>query len=236
VSSEDIEPGARWNHVLSAELESSSFGIVCLVPENLNSPWVHFEAGAIAKSVADGRLIPIVHGVALNDIPGPLRQFQAVQCDEAGIGRLVRILNERTENPAAESTVEAAFRSSWPEFWRDIESVQLDRGEVQVRSNPAGDLSIRMGFLGAWRNEQIIIENQGDGSAEEIEVFADGSPIQEASFVPSNQQLVSRLRPGEEFGVKIAVAMGGPERTEVRVQWREESGEVRSAEKLVTLI
>jgi hypothetical protein len=93
-----------------------------------------------------------------------------------------------------------------------------------------------MGFLGAWRNEQIIIENQGDGSAEEIEVFADGSPIQEASFVPSNQQLVSRLRPGEEFGVKIAVAMGGPERTEVRVQWREESGEVRSAEKLVTLI
>lgn len=236
ISSEDIEPGARWSHVLAAELEASSFGIVCLVPANLDSPWVHFEAGAIAKSVAEGRLIPVVRRVTLNDIPGPLRQFQAVLCDEAGIHRLVRILNDRTESPVPDTDLEEAFQRSFPEFLQEIESVSPDIGEAEVSNGQAADLNIRMGFLGAWQDEQIIIENQGDGLAQDIEVFADGRSISEASFVISNQQYVSRLRPGEEFGVKIALSMGDPERTEVRVQWREESGDVRFTEKLVTLI
>ena len=111
----------------------------------------------------------------------------------------------------------------------DVEMVEVDNGR-------AADLNIRMGFLGIWQHEQIIIENQGDGLAENIEVFADGHPLSKASFVISDQQFITRLRPGEEFGVKIALSMGDPERTEVRVQWREESGDIRSTEKLITLI
>lgn len=236
ISSEDIEPGARWNHVLSSELEASSFGIVCLVRENLDSPWVHFEAGAIAKSVSDGRLIPLVRGISLEDIPGPLFQFQALQCDESGITRLVCILNDRTLEPQSEEALMKAFRAAWPKF-SEIITGSLDDTNDQTESDVRiADLNIRMGYLGKWKSEQIIIENSGDGVAEDIEIFADGTPVREASFVIGNQDFVTRLRPGEEFGIKIALSMGSPERTDITVKWREESGEERQFERLVTLL
>jgi hypothetical protein len=33
-SSKDIDKGARWNTDISKELEDSSFGILCITPEN----------------------------------------------------------------------------------------------------------------------------------------------------------------------------------------------------------
>jgi hypothetical protein len=34
ISSEDIDKGARWSTDISQELEDSSFGIICVTPEN----------------------------------------------------------------------------------------------------------------------------------------------------------------------------------------------------------
>jgi hypothetical protein len=50
MSAEEIGKGERWSINLAKELESSNFGLVCLTPENVNAPWLHFEAGAILKS------------------------------------------------------------------------------------------------------------------------------------------------------------------------------------------
>jgi hypothetical protein len=49
LSAEDIEKGAKWNQVVSGELEKSNFAIICLTPENLGAPWLLFEAGALSK-------------------------------------------------------------------------------------------------------------------------------------------------------------------------------------------
>src|SRR5680860_1889992 len=46
----DIEKGKRWNSEISASLEQSKVGIFCMTEKNLNSPWILFEAGAVAKS------------------------------------------------------------------------------------------------------------------------------------------------------------------------------------------
>src|SRR5262245_13022884 len=51
MSSQSIEKGARWSSHLAKELEKSRFGIVVLTKDNLLEPWLHFEAGAIAKSL-----------------------------------------------------------------------------------------------------------------------------------------------------------------------------------------
>src|ERR1700674_2762788 len=58
VSSEDIEPGTRWNSELAKQLEETQFGIVCLTPESAHAPWVLFEAGALAKTLGTARLVP----------------------------------------------------------------------------------------------------------------------------------------------------------------------------------
>ena len=57
VSSEDIDKGARWTDALGTELDASKFGIICLVPGNVDEPWLNFEAGAISapSSLAESR-------------------------------------------------------------------------------------------------------------------------------------------------------------------------------------
>ena len=47
----DIEKGTRWSGEIAGELEKASFGLFCLTRDNINSPWMMFEAGALSKHV-----------------------------------------------------------------------------------------------------------------------------------------------------------------------------------------
>ncbi len=58
VSSEDIAKGKRWPMELGERLEEIGFGIICLTPSNLSSPWIHFEAGALSKSLDESQVAP----------------------------------------------------------------------------------------------------------------------------------------------------------------------------------
>src|SRR5678810_1028422 len=49
--SEDIDKGAEWFRAVRARLDSSRAGIIVLTHENIRSPWIHFEAGAIARQL-----------------------------------------------------------------------------------------------------------------------------------------------------------------------------------------
>ena len=44
VSFEDIDKGARWSTDIANEPEDSTFGIFCVTKENLEAPWLSFEA------------------------------------------------------------------------------------------------------------------------------------------------------------------------------------------------
>ena len=68
---EDIQKGDRWSSEIAKELEESMFGIFCVTPENLNSGWMHFEAGAISKSKDDA-------GLSHPLWPAPHRPYRAV--------------------------------------------------------------------------------------------------------------------------------------------------------------
>jgi hypothetical protein len=49
--SEQLEKGIEWFTEIVKELEKARAGILCLPPENLQSSWLHFEAGALAKQL-----------------------------------------------------------------------------------------------------------------------------------------------------------------------------------------
>ena len=51
LSSNDIDKGARWATDIASHLEESRVGIICLTPENIDSAWILFEAGALSKTV-----------------------------------------------------------------------------------------------------------------------------------------------------------------------------------------
>src|ERR1051326_1201012 len=48
-SPDDINKGTRWAAEISKELEESQVGLLCITPDNLYSPWIMFEAGALSK-------------------------------------------------------------------------------------------------------------------------------------------------------------------------------------------
>lgn len=53
VISSDIEKGAVWLDDLFDSLHQARVGLLCLTPEAVCSPWIHFEAGILAKALHD---------------------------------------------------------------------------------------------------------------------------------------------------------------------------------------
>ena len=47
LSKKDIEKGAIWFGDIEKELKDTSVGIICLTRENINRPWILFEAGGL---------------------------------------------------------------------------------------------------------------------------------------------------------------------------------------------
>jgi hypothetical protein len=51
MSDSEIDKGSRSLGEISKALADIKIGIVCLTPENLQRPWLFFEAGALSKSI-----------------------------------------------------------------------------------------------------------------------------------------------------------------------------------------
>lgn len=123
VSDKDISAGERWAQAIAGELESSNFGIICVTPENLNSEWILFEAGALSKSMLDGKVIPLLFGLELSDLSGPLSQFQAQKVEENGISEIVKAINKVADNKASDQIVSQLIPSLWPRLQKSLESI-----------------------------------------------------------------------------------------------------------------
>lgn len=141
-SPEDIEKGANWGSVLQEELNGSSYGIVCLTPQNVAAPWINFEAGAIAKSL-DSRVSSILIGVKPSDITGPLTGFQATCANRDDLFRLVKSINNAVDPPLDGGRLEKSFDAHWPSIEEDLkraeEAARSDKGKGQARASSEPD-------------------------------------------------------------------------------------------------
>ena len=124
-SSTDISAGSRWFPTLMQELESTRFCIICLTPDNLRSPWLYFEAGAIATS-KDSRVCGFLTGISLSQLPGPFAQFQCVQSDPGGALSLVKAINELAEDKKYDDMeLKTWFLASWPRLHENLKDALL---------------------------------------------------------------------------------------------------------------
>src|SRR5258705_7407622 len=114
MSAVDIDRGARWSSDIAIELADTSFGVLCLTPENLNAPWIHFEAGALSKTLDKSFVCPYLFELEPADLKGPLIQFNAAKADEEDTLKLVLTINQAQETPLPERTVEESFEAWWP--------------------------------------------------------------------------------------------------------------------------
>lgn len=139
VSQSDIEAGERWGIEVAKELESSNFGVICVTRENLTSPWLLFESGALAKSMQDGRVIPLLLDLDFKEISGPLAQFQAKKAEQAGIKELVLSLNKAAATSIPDQRLEKLFSALWGDLETNISAIP--KGKATSKSTrPQGEI------------------------------------------------------------------------------------------------
>lgn len=116
VSQSDIEAGERWALEVAKELEASNFGIICITKDNIGSEWLLFEAGALSRSMQEGRVIPLLLDLEFKDITGPVAQFQAKKFETSGTWDMITSINRCSESPIPDARLKQLFDALWPEL------------------------------------------------------------------------------------------------------------------------
>jgi hypothetical protein len=124
MSSEDIEKGARWYVDIVSELESSYYGIICLTSDNIESPWIHFEAGALSKSMEKSRVCPYLFHIDPSIIKAPLVLFQAAKSTKEDTKKLLHSINQAlAENALSAEKLDKTFERWWPDLNAKLEEI-----------------------------------------------------------------------------------------------------------------
>jgi len=79
----DIDKGTRWSSEIAGELENSDVGIICLTKDNIERPWILFEAGALSKKINKSNVCTLLFNLEPTDLSGPLASFQSTKFEKA---------------------------------------------------------------------------------------------------------------------------------------------------------
>ena len=139
-SAEDIDKGTRWLNDLSTQLEKQGFGLVCITPENANSPWLLFESGALSKALSSSKVCPVLFGMEPTDIQGPLAQFQSTRASREDIRRLVTTMNKLVVVPLAESNLDTLYDVLWPKLEARFAEIAEYFPQPKVPQRPTTDV------------------------------------------------------------------------------------------------
>ncbi|MBN1683304.1 toll/interleukin-1 receptor domain-containing protein [Candidatus Bathyarchaeota archaeon] len=126
LSSEDIDKGSRWFSDIGTQLETSDFGILCLTPDNVDAPWILFEAGALSKKSHEARVCPFLLGLSPDHLQEPLRYFNATTTERNDVFQLVRSINAiNRQKQITEKALIKLFDLHWAAFEELINEIRL---------------------------------------------------------------------------------------------------------------
>ena len=211
ISSTDIEKGSRWLQDLTDHLEEAQFGLICLTQDNLEAPWLLFEAGALSKSIQNSRVVPYLYGVSPTSLQWPLAQFQAAAADKSSTLEVIHSINAAYgENALERSRLEVAFETWWPQLETKLNNIPQTAQEAPP---PRADRDILEEILRLCRqisrqsspsleSEQEILRNLvAHGLHSE---HGDSSEGLNAEYIQSNveaerrRRIVDRMRSNRE--------------------------------------
>jgi hypothetical protein len=124
VSFADIEKGEGWFERLLTELGRSDAALLCLTPENLTSPWMHFESGMVSR-MGKGRVFTYFLGTDAAKVQDPLKQIQVTVSTESDTRKLALRLADLAQ--VAESEVGVRLASAWEKLATAIREVATPR-------------------------------------------------------------------------------------------------------------
>ena len=164
----DIEKGTRWSTDIASELESSNAGIICLTKDNINKPWILFEAGALSKNFGKANVCTILFNLDSADLTGPLTSFQATKFDKTDFRKLLNTINNTGSESKLESTVlNDVFEMWWPKLESKINEI-LKSHVVENESNLRSEREILEEVLELTRINSKRLPRRNDVSPRTI--------------------------------------------------------------------
>lgn len=143
ISSRDIPSGKRWFEQISNTTNTYSFGLFCLTPENIDSKWIHFEAGALSNTQRESYIAGLlIQGLSPSQISGPLSQFQHVELNKPGMKKIITDINSSIENgQISEKVLSQVFERSWPELAAQYKNILASSSlQEPVPERPTQDI------------------------------------------------------------------------------------------------
>lgn len=140
MSEKDIAPGARWSEQICQALSTARFGILCVTPENSSSPWLLFEAGALAIQLREKNVCPLLFGTDPSQLSPPLSLFQALKANKEDIQKLLKALNKLTCNPLTDDQLAFLFAGAWQDLEREITGLQQKAYVTQGAKRTEGEI------------------------------------------------------------------------------------------------
>ncbi|APO87032.1 TIR domain-containing protein [Marivivens sp. JLT3646] len=120
----DIEKGRKWSEEISTKLAETNVGIICLTSDNLNKPWLLFEAGALSKNLDAAKVSSLKFGVSDADLPGPLGTLQNTNFEKEDFKRLMSSINRTGgEHALPTETFSIVFEKWWPDLDEKINEI-----------------------------------------------------------------------------------------------------------------
>jgi hypothetical protein len=124
LSTRDIAKGTEWRVELENQLKNTEIGIFFLTKDNINSPWVAFEAGSLNIK------LPFVFDIEANDMIGPLAGHQVTRFNREDIRNLLVTLNNRLGNEKLnDRSLEKLFEIHWPHLVIQLNRFKEDKEE-----------------------------------------------------------------------------------------------------------
>jgi len=132
---EDIEKGTSWSSSIIKEVSSCNVGILCLTKDNIEKPWILFEAGALSKDSEKANVCTILFNLDASDLTGPLTIFQATRFNKDDFKKLVATINNTgNELKLPEDTLDDVFEMWWPQLEEKInKKLQADVKTTQKK-------------------------------------------------------------------------------------------------------
>lgn len=173
VSSEDIDKGARWSTDIAKELENSTFGILCVTKQNLNAPWLSFEAGALSKTMDKSFVSPFLFDLKRSEVNGPILQFQSTIFQQDDIKKLLKTLNKACGDACIpDARLDKAFEVWYPTLEEELNKLKDITDEAEEKKpdvTKVHNAEILEEILDLSRNNQKLLRNPDPKMTENID-------------------------------------------------------------------
>ena len=157
----DITKGKPWFSSISEQLPRSQVCIICVTPENVESPWLYYEAGAIAHARDEALICAYLLAVEPRELAGtPLGQYQATTFEKDDTWRMIQSINALLESPHSENLLRGNFDGRWPALQKKFAMI-LEHLAKQKPGEAATSVEDEAAALGA-EAKHILMEAARD--------------------------------------------------------------------------